>query len=183
MRLATAYINLSKSGFVQLMHWRQEFHCSKDQLEGESIARELAAASRAMENCHLNWRNKVRNSRKEYQELNFFTTEQLMLLRKEIAAACHRRDLHVDNLQVLTLLESVRPSLETEQLKAAIQRAFNITDLLDHTKRMDFLPSFSLTPRRTEFDAREPLHQNNNYVEKTPLTTDSMSQKQEEENR
>lgn len=176
MRLATAYISLSESGFVHRMHWRQEFRCIKDQREGESIAAELAAASTAMENCYSTWKTKVSNARKEFHELNFFTTRQLMLLRKELAEACRRSDLYVDNLQVLTLLESVRPSLETQQLKAAIQRAFEDTDLLDQTKGVGFLLSFSLSPPQPEFDTRDALYQNNNFVDKTKLTTERMSQ-------
>lgn len=178
MRLATAYINLYDSGFVHRMHWSQEFSCSKDQHEGESIAAELTAASTAMEDCFSTWKKKVSNARKEYQELNFFTTQQLMLLRKEIASACRRSDLYVDSLQVLTLLESVRPNLEAGQLKAAIQRAFNDTDLLDHTKGLGVLPSFSLTPRQAEVHARDTLYQNNNYIDKRPLKVGTLSQLQ-----
>ena len=151
MRLATAYINLSESGFVHRVHWKQEFHCSKDQREGESISKELAIASTAMENCYLNWKKKVSDTRKEFQELNFFTTQQMMLLRREIAIACRHSDLHVDNLQILTLLESVRPNVDTELLKAAIQRAFKDTSLLDQIKRVEDLPSFSLTPHQEKF--------------------------------
>ena len=168
MRLATAYISLSESGFVHRMHWRKEFHCTKDHREGESIAAELAVASTAMENCYSNWKKKVSDARKEYKELNFFTTQQLMLLRKEIAAACRSSDLHVDNRQVLTLLESVRPSLESEQLKAAIQRAFKDTELLDQARSLGVFPSFSLTPRQVGFDARDTLYPNNNYVNNIP---------------
>ena len=178
MRLATAYINLYDSGFVHRMHWRQEFNCSKDQREGESIAAELAAASKTMEDCFSTWKKTVTNARKEYQELNFFTTQQLMLLRKEIASACRRSDLHVDSLQVLTLLESIRPSLEAGQLKAAIQRAFKDTGLLDHTKGIGVLPSFTLNPRQAEVDARDTLYQNSNYIDGRPLTVGKLSQLQ-----
>ena len=170
MRLATAYLNLSESGFVHRMHWNQEFHCSKDQREGESISKELAIASTAMENCYLNWKKKVSDTRKEFQELNFFTTQQMMLLRREIAIACRRSDLHVDNLQILTLLESVRPNVDTELLKAAIQRAFTDTGLLDQIKRMEDLPSFSLTPSQEKFDTSTSLFENNNYVDRSLST-------------
>ena len=178
MRLATAYINLSESGFVHRMHWSQEFRCSKDQREGESIADELATASTALEDCYYKWKQKVSNARKEYQELNFFTTQQLMLLRKELAAACRSSQLHVDNLQVLTLLESVRPSLDSEHLKAATQRAFKDTGLLDQSRGVGALPSFTLTPRQGDFDPRESLHQNNNYTSKRPFAVGAMSQVQ-----
>ena len=178
LRLATAYINLSESGFVHRMHWSQEFLCCKDQHEGESIAEELASASTIMENWYSNWQKKVSNTRKEYQELNFFTTQQLMLLRKEIATACHSSDLKVNNLQVLTFLESVRPSLVAEHLRSAIQRAFKDTDLLEHTKGTGELPSVTLTPRQAELSPGKSLYQNNNYVGKSPATTGSTPQVQ-----
>ena len=163
MRLATAYLNLTESGFVHRTHWSQEFQCSKDQREGESISQELANASKAMESCYRNWKIKVSETRGEYQELNFFTTQQLLLLRKEIAIACRRSDLHVGNLQVITLLEIVRANLDTELLKKAIQRAFKDSNLLDHTKRSRVLPFFSLTPYQAEIDTRTSLFENNNY--------------------
>ncbi len=151
MRLATAYIILSESGFVHRLQWNKEFHCCKEQLEGESIAEELAAESTFMENCYLTWKKKVSAARKEYRELNFFTTQQLMLLRKEIADACHSNDLLVSNLQVLTLLEDVRPNLDTKELKSAIQRAFRDTGLLGKTKGTPDLPSFSQVPSEADF--------------------------------
>lgn len=173
MRLATVYINLSESGFVHRLHWNKQFHCSKDQLEGESIAEELAIESTSMENCYLNWKKKVSDARKEYQELNFFTTQQLMLLRKEIASVCHSKDLLVSNLQVLTLLESVRPALDTEQLKSAIERAFRDTDLLDKVKGAADLPSFTQVPSEAEFVTRRSVFDNNNYVSTSPSTAGS----------
>lgn len=173
LRLATAYVNLSESGFVHRIRWRQEFHCCKDQREGESIAEELAAASTVMEDCHFHWKRKVSNARNEYQELNFFTTQQLILLRKEIATACCSSDLQVSNLQVLALLESVHPSLDTETLRSAIQRAFRDTDLLDQTKGKGYLSSIS--PHQAEFGPPKSLYQNNNYVDKSPSTMGSTS--------
>ena len=170
MRLATAYINIYESGFVRRMRWIQEFHCCKDRREGESISEELAVASTEMEKCYLNWKKKVSDTRKEYQELNFFTTQQMMLLRREIAIACRRSDLHVDNLQVLTLLESVRPNVDSEHLKAAIQRAFKDTSLLDQKKRIEDLPSFSLIPHQEKFGTSTSLFENNNYVDRSPST-------------
>ena len=163
-RLATAFINLSESGFVHRLHWNKQFHCSKDQFEGESIANELAAESTSMENCYSDWKKKVSDARKEYRELNFFTTQQLMLLRKEIASVCHSEDLLVSNLQVLTLLESVRPNLDTQQLKSAIKRAFRETELLDKAKGAADLPSFTQAPSEVQFGTSKSPFGNNNYM-------------------
>ena len=176
MRLATAYINLFESGFVHRMGWNQEFDCSKDQVEGESIAKELEEESTFMETYYDNWKKKVSDARKEYRELNFFTTQQLMILRKEIAAVCHSNDLLVSNIQVLTLLESVRPNLTSEQLKSAIQRAFKDTDLLENAKGAADLPSFTRVPSQDEMVTRRSVFDNNNYVGTTPSTVTSTSQ-------
>ena len=175
MRLAAAYINLSESGYVHLLHWNKQFHCSKDQFEGESIANELAADSTSLENCYSNWKKKVSDARKEYRELNLFTTQQLMLLRKEIASVCHSEDLRVSNLQVLTLLESVRPNLVTDQLKSAIERAFRETELLDKAKGTADLPSFTQVPLEAEFGTRSSASDNNIYISTSPSTVASAS--------
>ena len=148
------------------MDWSQEFRCSRDQLEGETISQELARVSTVMEDYLSKWKKKVSDVRKEYRELNFFNTQQLMLLRKEIARACHESRFEVENPQVFTLLESVRPGLYTEHLMEAVQRAFKGTNLLEQAKdSTDILPSFSLAPRHV--DSQESLYRNNSYM---PLT-------------
>ena len=195
MHLAAAYINLLESGFVHRIHWCQEFHCSRDQRKGESIAQELARVSTAMEDCYSKWKRKVVNARKEYRELNFFTTQQLMLLRKELASACHRSQFHVENLQVFTLLESVRPSLDSEHLKAAIQRAHFKDSLEQDTNTFPYYTSlifvhlspffsifylfnlFHLTPRQSKANSRGLSCQDNNYIERVPSMVGKTSQK------
>ena len=170
-RLAKAFINLLESGSVDRMDWNQQFHCSRDQVEGESISQELARVSTAME-AHLSkWKHKVSDAREEYRELNFFNTQQLMLLRKEIARACHKSQFQVENPEVFTLLESVRPGLHTEHLMEAVQRAFKDTNLLEQAKgSTGILPSFSVVPGQV--NSQESLYRNNNYM---PLTAHGQS--------
>ena len=148
------------------MDWNQEFHCGRDHLEGETISQELARVSTAMEADLSKWKQKVSDVRKEYRELNFFNTQQLMLLRKEIARACHKSQFQVENPQVFTLLESVRPGMYTEHLMEAVQRAFKDTNLLEQAKgSTGILPSFSLAPRH--FDSQESLYRNDSYMPST----------------
>ena len=178
MRLATAYIDLFESGYIHRMNWSQEYHCSKDQVAGESIAEELNEESSLMETCYKNWKKKVSDARKEYRELNFFTTQQLMTLRKEIATVCHSNDLAMNNIQVLTLLESVRPSLTSEQLKSAIERAFKATKLLENARGTAELPSFTHVPSDDEMVTRRTMFDNNNYVGTSSSTATSTCQVQ-----
>ena len=164
MRLATAYIDLFESGYIHRMNWSQEYHCSKDQVAGESIKKELDEESSFMEKCYKNWKKKVSDARKEYRELNFFTTQQLMTLRKEIATVCHSNDLAMNNIQVLTLLESVRPSLTSEQVKSAIERAFKDAELLENRRGTAELPSFTHVPSDDEIVTRKSMFDNNNHA-------------------
>ena len=178
MRLATAYIDLFESGYIHRMNWSQEYHCSKDQVAGESIAEELNEESSLMETCYKNWKKKVSDARKEYRELNLFTTQQLMTLRKEIATVCHSNDLAMSNIQVLSLLESVRPSLTSEQLKSAIERAFKATKLLENARGAAELPSFTHVPSDDEMVTRRTMFDNNNYVGTSSSTATSTCQVQ-----
>ena len=178
MRLATAYIDLFESGYIHRMNWNQEYHCSKDQVADESIAKELEEESSFMEKCFRNWKKKVSDARKEYRELNFFTTQQLMTLRKEIASVCHSNDLAMSSIQVLTLLESVRPSLTSEQLKSAIERAFKDTELLENLRGTAELLSFTHVPSDDEIVTRKSMFDNNNYLGSSSSTATSMCQVQ-----
>ena len=178
MRLATAYIDLFESGYIHRMNWSQEYHCSKDQVAGESIAEELNEESSLMETCYKNWKKKVSDARKEYRELNLFTTQQLMTLRKEIATVCHSNNLAMSNIQVLTLLESVRPSLTSEQLKSAIERAFKDTELLENLRGTAELLSFTHVPSDDEIVTRKSMFDNNNYLGSSSSTATSMCQVQ-----
>ena len=178
MRLATAYIDLFESGYIHRMDWKQEFHCSKDLVSGESIAKELEEESKFMETCYTNWKKKVSDARKEYKELNFFTTQQLMTLRKEIATVCHSNDLIMSSIQVLALLESVRPNLTSEQLKSAIERAFKDTEILENARGTAELPSFFHVPSQNEMVTRRSVFDNNNYLGATSSTATSASQVQ-----
>ena len=178
MRLATAYIDLFESGYIHRMNWSQEYHCSKDQVADESIAKELEEESSFMEKCFRNWKKKVSDARKEYRELNFFTTQQLMTLRKEIATVCHSNNLAMSNIQVLTLLESVRPSLTSEQLKSAIERAFKATKLLENARGAAELPLFTHVPSDDEMVTRRTMFDNNNYVGTSSSTATSTCQVQ-----
>ena len=178
MRLATAYIDLFESGYIHRMNWSQEYHCSKDQVAGESIKKELDEESSFMEKCYKNWKKKVSDARKEYRELNFFTTQQLMTLRKEIATVCHSNNLAMSNIQVLTLLESVRPSLTSEQLKSAIERVFKDTELLENLRGTAELLSFTHVPSDDEIVTRKSMFDNNNYLGSSSSTATSMCQVQ-----
>ena len=161
---SSANKNKIKSGCIHRMDWKQEFHCSKDLIAGESIAQELEEESKFMETCYMNWKKKVSDARREYKELNFLTTQQLMTLRKEIATVCHSNGLIMSSIQVLAFLESVRPNLTSEQLKSAIEHAFNDTEILENARGSAELPSFFQVPSQDEMVTRSSVFDNYYYL-------------------
>lgn len=130
------YVSLYKSGYVHRLIWSQDFECQKDKLEGQQpVHLEISNISLEMESSLEKWKQKVNNAREEFTELNHFTTQQLMTLRREIAQTCHRPNFVTDNVQILAMLESVLPDVNPESLKAAILKAFRGTSLLEEAAR------------------------------------------------
>lgn len=65
----------------------------------------------------------INSQRIKYPELNYFTTQQLLFLRKELAAL--RRNAAMNNLnpQIYSLLEKVHPGIHQSRLKEFLQEA------------------------------------------------------------
>ena len=110
--------------------------------------------------------------------MNFFTTQQLMTLRKEIATVCHSNDLAMKNIQVLTLLESVCPCLTSTQLKLAIERAFKDTKILENPRGTAELSSFAHVPSDDGMVTRRSVFDNSNYLGTSSSTATSTCQVQ-----
>lgn len=82
---------------------------------------ELRNDSNALEQSLNAWQEEIHDHRMKYPELNHFTTQQLLFLRKELAKL-RGSDTTVDGLelQVCTLLESIRPELDSSSLEDAL---------------------------------------------------------------
>ena len=86
-----------------------EVICGPDKVEA------LATQARLMEHELENWVSKVKLTRKQYYELNYFTTPQLIILRRELGKlkSAHA-NISTVNPMVLSLLQSVSPDISKE---------------------------------------------------------------------
>ena len=76
------------------------------------------------------WRKTVRTARTKYYDLNYFTTLQLLHLRKELGLLCRSEDFHSAHVSsnVLMLLQSVSPNVSSSEVQTAVKLGTNFTE-------------------------------------------------------
>ena len=142
-RLAHAYIKICAAGSVLFSRWRSYFYCDRhkeysvsvdfdlagEKLHGhEDVQQEINEVSAFMEKCCGEWSDYIREARKRHKFLNYYTIQQLVFLRKELAKLCDfsgkRSHEDVSN-DIFGLLNLLKPSCTLEDVKTAIEKAFN----------------------------------------------------------
>ena len=116
------YIALRKAGEVSHLKWKYEFQCTPRLTSSRSLTGELEEKSQRMEHCLQQWKDELHAKRMRYSELNHFTTQQLLVLRRQLAVVQGRGPKAVDSipLEVYNLLESVLPGIEPAILKEVL---------------------------------------------------------------
>ncbi|WAR11571.1 R213A-like protein [Mya arenaria] len=107
IRLCKVYIDLCTSGCVMFNDWSVEFLCTPDlskpvcatvqfgdtdeslRLKGmksteENLPEMIQAIARYLERCLKEWLRHIQEKRQEHLSLNYFTTDQLVILQKEL---------------------------------------------------------------------------------------------------
>ena len=79
-RIAEVLIDLQQAGNVQYSDWNMEFSCADNTVESTTLGR----LAKEMEDELYQWKNKVKETRAHFYELNYYTTLQLSSLRKEL---------------------------------------------------------------------------------------------------
>lgn len=122
LRLATVYISLCNAGEVSHLKWKHEFQCTPKLTTNRSLIDDLMNESEQMEQCLHHWKDELHAKRLRYSELNHFTTQQLLFLRRKLAIVQGRGPRAVDGipLEVYNLLESVLPGIDPATLKSVL---------------------------------------------------------------
>ena len=81
-----------------------------------------------MEGCLQQWLTYIKEQRNQYFELNHFTTEQLVILRNELAKLMSTEDQLRPT--VYTLLHMVHPGCCEEDLKQAVKYELHALELI-----------------------------------------------------
>lgn len=124
-------------------------HQQEPQLE-KALAKqhvaELNTRAKEMEAALKDWEDEVKESRREFYALNYYTTRQLLLLRKELGFARHNPQKPIDP-KVLALLQSISPAVTSENVHSFL------TDI--EMVKVDLQNASSLVPQEVYEDEME----------------------------
>ena len=130
VQLGQAYVNLCEVGDVSHLDWKQEYKCKSKM--GKSVIDDIQSKRNEFERFLSTCKEHINSLRMKYHELNYFTTQQLLFLRKELAGLKHSATMNFLNLQVYSLLEKVLPGLHQSSLQDALLDAGILAPHLYH---------------------------------------------------
>ena len=150
-RIAEVLLALQQAGNIAYSGWMMSFNCAtytvsiqgeKQELQLQEDAAafrvaELRACAKNMENALREWENEVEESRSRHYELNYYTTLQLLRLRKELGFVRQNPTKQVDP-EILALLESISPEISSDSVTSMM--ASLEKHLLDLRAAADYVP-------------------------------------------
>ena len=109
-------IALQQAGAVEYIGWSIVIPC------GENLLADLQLVAGGMEECLCAWNEEVILARQKFYELNYFTTVQLLMLRKELAQL---KDPDYDMSRITVafiLLQSISAELDMDTVRSVMRR-------------------------------------------------------------
>ncbi|CAH1273731.1 RNF213 [Branchiostoma lanceolatum] len=144
-RLGQAYVHLYNAGAVLFNNWNAVVYCEGDRrvkvmvnfgfdtpvLYGTraAVEEQLTQLAKYMEVCLEEWVGAMDKARLEYDELNHFTTEQIVVLRKALARMIDPSETMTP--QVLALLSSIKPLCAEEHIRRAMSHVAGDIDAME----------------------------------------------------
>ena len=118
-RISESLLNLQQHGNSDYVGWVLHFDCF-----AEDILKHLEDQAKEMENDLVNWKRDVQSYRNDFYELNYYTTQQLLILREELGRL--RKPGAADSLDsktciMLSLLQSVSGDVTLECVRKELQ--------------------------------------------------------------
>eukprot|EP00058_Branchiostoma_floridae_P013669 XP_002599157.1 hypothetical protein BRAFLDRAFT_68766 [Branchiostoma floridae] len=144
-RLGQAYVHLYNAGAVLFNNWNAVVYCEGNRrvkvmvnfgfdtpvLYGTraAVEEQLTQLAKYMEVCLEEWLGAMDKARLEYDELNHFTTEQIVVLRKALAKMIDPSESV--SPQVLALLSSIKPLCAEEDIRRAMAHVAGDIDAME----------------------------------------------------
>ena len=134
---------------------------------GTNVINDIESQSGKFEQQYQACKEHINSQRGKYPELNYFTTQQLLFLRKELAALRQRSSMNYVSLQVYSLLEKVLPDIHPSTLQEILRE----TDIMsqydqdDDNSDGDVSGQVSM-PNFQELDDRGPVDEQVEIAEK-----------------
>ena len=88
---------------------------------GANVINDIECQSSKFEQQYQACKEHINSQRRKYPELNYFTTQQLLFLRKELAALRQSSAMNDVTLQVYSLLEKVLPDIHPSTLQEILR--------------------------------------------------------------
>ena len=119
--IADVLISLQQHGNDQYMGWQMEFRCNTF-----NIVDELQHKASIMEAGLAKWKDEVKAMRKEFYQLNYFTTQQLLQLRKELGGFKNPDMCDSVKPQVMALLQCISHDITSDTVIKQVHIATSI---------------------------------------------------------
>ncbi|XP_020912940.1 E3 ubiquitin-protein ligase rnf213-alpha isoform X2 [Exaiptasia diaphana] len=120
-RLGQVYIDLCEAGNVKYLDWSETIDCSEER--DCSVRKKLANTCKEMEERLFEWRRCMHDTRHKYKEFNHFSTQQILIMRRELGSLRHAGASSTNlPLHVLTLLESVLSGITNQDLVKVLNK-------------------------------------------------------------
>ena len=126
--------------------WALNFHCAVDMVDT------LQQQAKEMEKELQMWEEEVRRARKEYYELNYYTTLQLLTLQKELGRLKISEQPRAHSQikpQVLALLESISTEITSPRVWEAVKSVTAVRRIVfttQHHTSAEMLPASTAGP-------------------------------------
>ena len=115
-RIAEVLITLQQVGNVKYIGWSMEFYCQP------SLVEDLQKQAKVMEDELDRWNKEVAEARRQFYELNYYTTRQLLVLRSELGKMKNPGSTITQQAQVMALLESISSEINLANVMLVVQQ-------------------------------------------------------------
>ena len=119
-------VQLHSIGYTKYIGFVVKFRCATVELS------KLESVYEEMKHDFTFWSSKCDNFRNKCSQLNYFTSEQLLYLQKELAAVNLGDDTCQCSVKLLTLLQSVNPNVDSKVVLQSLRNAKESTQIHDH---------------------------------------------------
>ena len=121
-RIADALMALQQYGSGDYIGWEMTFPCALP-----NAVEELKKVASKMEVDLDKWKKEIQEKRDEFYELNYYTTQQLLLLREELGRLKEPREDQVKP-HAMALLQSISREVPADAMKRYVQQVASILE-------------------------------------------------------
>lgn len=137
-RIAEVLIMLQQVGHVQYIRWQMEFDCQTVSIESEALQKQ----AKKMEDELKMWNKEVSLAQKEFYELNYYTTPQLLVLRRELGRirSLGKVSQPSQHAQAMALLQSISTEITPTAVQNIVLRITTQSQIAKEDSSMQTLP-------------------------------------------